>query len=636
MIIPLKKYLFVGLSKDLDAFFHRAQENGFLEFLSLSGKKMVEIPQKVQQFLDAIKILRRQHLTAISQEVKNLPDLFLLSREVIDRKQQIDKLEEEKRLLEQEIARVAVFGDFSKELIDEIERQGNRKIQFFCIKTAKSHKTNFGDELIYIGTEYDLDYFIAINSHSTNYPDMIEMRIDRPLGELQGRLLWVKETIRSDHETLKSLTPYIARLQEAVLESLNEYALIATKKQADLSLDAAVFLIEAWVPENKLHSLYGLIDGLAIHPEEIAISEGEKIPTCLNNKGCGKMGEDLIAIYDVPSATDKDPSLFVFFAFVLFFAIIVADAGYGFLFLAVALYMKYKFPVLKGQGKRMLKLFTILSVSCIVWGAITSAYFGIRIDPDHFLGKISVLDYLAAKKADYHIARHDDVYKDWIQTHPELANTPTGVDWVEKSISDNGKFDLLSEFSQNILMEFSLLLGIIHISISLLRWVRRNFSAIGWVLFMIGSYLYFPSFLKATVSLFFLGLITPETAAIVGLQLIYTGLGLAAFLALVQHRLRGLGEVPVTLIQIFADVLSYLRLYALALAGSMMAETFNNIGDILGLFIGLIALFIGHAVNLSLAVMGGVIHGLRLNFLEWYHYCFEGGGRLFNPLKKLK
>jgi V/A-type H+-transporting ATPase subunit I len=46
-------------------------------------------------------------------------------------------------------------------------------------------------------------------------------------------------------------------------------------------------------------------------------------------------------------------------------------------------------------------------------------------------------------------------------------------------------------------------------------------------------------------------------------------------------------------------------------------------------------LLIAHIVNLTLGIMGGVIHGLRLNFLEWYHYSFEGGGKRFNPLKKI-
>jgi V/A-type H+-transporting ATPase subunit I len=65
----------------------------------------------------------------------------------------------------------------------------------------------------------------------------------------------------------------------------------------------------------------------------------------------------------------------------------------------------------------------------------------------------------------------------------------------------------------------------------------------------------------------------------------------------------------------------------------IMASTFNLIGMDLGLFGGAITILGGHLSNIAVSIMGGVIHGLRLNFLEWYHYSFEGGGRLFHPLK---
>ena len=133
----------------------------------------------------------------------------------------------------------------------------------------------------------------------------------------------------------------------------------------------------------------------------------------------------------------------------------------------------------------------------------------------------------------------------------------------------------------------------------------------------------------------FMGWVDSTIAGEIGLQLIYTGLGISVFLALVQHRLKGLGEI-VNMVQVFADVLSYLRLYALALAGSIMAATFNEMGMAIGLLGGFVVIIAGHGVNILLGVMAGVIHGLRLNFIEWYHYSFEGGGRLFNPLKLLK
>ena len=75
---------------------------------------------------------------------------------------------------------------------------------------------------------------------------------------------------------------------------------------------------------------------MAVHCEPIAIEETDKIPTYMENKGRQRIGEDLVRIYDIPATTDKDPSGWVFWFFALFFAMIVADGGYGLLYLGIA------------------------------------------------------------------------------------------------------------------------------------------------------------------------------------------------------------------------------------------------------------------------------------------------------------
>jgi len=180
-----------------------------------------------------------------------------------------------------------------------------------------------------------------------------------------------------------------------------------------------------------------------------------------------------------------------------------------------------------------------------------------------------------------------------------------------------------------------LMVGIIHISFGLLRYIRSNIAGIGWISFLVGGYFFFPSILKATIIPEFMGWMTPKFTTALGFQCIYVGIAFAILVAVIQHRLKGLGEVA-HLVQIVADVLSYLRLYALSLAGAIMASTFNQEGTALNLFLGFIVILAGHGVNMILAMGGGIIHGLRLNFIEWYHYCFIGGGKLFKPLHKLK
>ena len=172
-------------------------------------KKLLEHAGELAEPLIPLKILRKQPVkkSMAEEEKSRLPMKWPSG--IIKLKKEIEKLYEEKRLLEAEISRVGPFGDFSMEDIDYIENFGKRKIQFFCMKTAKSHKTNFTDEVIYIGTEYDLDYFVTINPEPRSYPDMIEMRIDRPLGELKVQLEETKESLHRVESELKSFAGHI-------------------------------------------------------------------------------------------------------------------------------------------------------------------------------------------------------------------------------------------------------------------------------------------------------------------------------------------------------------------------------------------------------------------------------------------
>ncbi len=136
-------------------------------------------------------------------------------------------------------------------------------------------------------------------------------------------------------------------------------------------------------------------------------------------------------------------------------------------------------------------------------------------------------------------------------------------------------YDVLDRFSDNIMFELAILIGVIHLSLSLLRYANRNWASIVWLLFIIGAYLYFPVYLKSTSIIHFAFGVPKEAGAQNGLYLMIGGLILATALALIQHRLAGILE-PMTVIQLFADAMSYLRLYALGLSGAMLISTMND------------------------------------------------------------
>ena len=642
MIINLKKYLFIGAENEIADFFLSAQEAGFIEFITIK-KKTKDLPESIRKLMESIKVLRKQPVKEPYKKGRGKKGGDAeyaqdIATEVLELTHEIEKLSEEQRFLEAEISRVGPFGNFSFEDILFIEETTKKTIQFYCVKSSKSHEVKDSDSLIYVGTDYDLDYYIGIHDKPVTYPAMIEMHFEKTAGELKNHLEFVKETLYLVGAELKGFAGHLDFLRESLLEKLDIYRLARTQKEAASEIEGRLFSIEGWVPDNKVDELAPLVKGRAVHYEPIIAVETDKIPTYMENKNVNLIGEDLVRVYDIPSATDKDPSGWVVWAFTLFFALIIADGGYGLLFLGLALLLKYKFPKLGGGRGRFIKLLFMLSTSCIIWGILTTSFFGMQFDPKNTISKVSIIAKMAGKKAEFHKGRNDEVHKEWVEKFPDITTSQNGVEMLSKAYVQKGKirnYVMLDDFSDSILLELSLLIGVIHIALSLLRTLKKKWANIGWVCFAIGGYLYFPVTLKATSMIEFLGWIPKSIASTFGVQLLYGGLGAAIVLALIQKRLKGIGEIA-NVISVFADILSYLRLYALALASTIMARTFNEIGVGIGLLGGFLIILLGHAINLTLGTMGGVIHGLRLNFIEWYHYSFEGEGRLFNPLRKLK
>lgn len=636
MIIDVHKYLLFGASSDLDVFFEKAQKAGFIEFITPARKK-VEMTQEMQTLLSAIKILKKRgHKEQAVHELPLTP--LIIAERIVHAYSAMEKLQEERRLTEMEISRIQPFGDFVKDDLDFVEKEGKRVFQFFCMNTQKADSVKLPEELIYVGTDYDLDYFVAINRERKSYPGMIEIFIEKPLNVLKSHLELIREEIAKFESDLKMLSIFYDLLQETLIQVMNDYHLAAAKKEVEHPLKSGVFAVQAWVPVTKITALHGLIGSLAIHFEEIAIESSDVKPTYMENKGFAKIGEDIVLQYDVPAATDKDPSGWVIWFFALFFAMIIADAGYGLIYLIIAFFLKWKMSKATGVVKRFIKLVFILSIFCIGWGIFTASFFGIEIGPENPYRKLSPIHYLAQKKAEYHMKMHDDVYDTWVKDYPQIATAKDGHEFltIAKAHQEGKeKYLALTEFYDNLLMEFSLLIGMIHIILAFLKQLLRNWAGFGWVLFIIGGYLFFPSVVNATILANILGIISKPVAYKIGEQLIYGGFGLAVLAAFIQKKWGGAHEI-MNVVQIFADVLSYLRLYALALASMIMAATFNDIGISVGLVVGFAIIILGQGVNILLATMGGVIHGLRLNFLEWYHYCFEGGGKLFNPLRLIK
>lgn len=636
MRVDLEKYLILGPEEQRRFFFKEAQQVGIIHFIDPNPAAIKEIPPEIHEIIAAIKVLRG--LPPMEQdETKEYALASGLATKILHIHQEHQRLGELERVVNLEIARVEAFGNFSHEDISFIEHVSHRFIQFFVAKGGTSEREDLPEQLIFLTNEHGLDYFMSISKEPLQWEGLSEMRLDKNVKELNKELIHIKNEAHELEQRLKEYAKYNDLLHQSLLFKLNTYHLHSTAEYSLKTLEGHLFAVTGWVPTDKIDQLLLLADQTGMHVEQIAVEPHETVPTFLENKGIERIGEDLVSIYDTPSPSDKDPSLWILIFFATFFAMIVGDAGYGLIFLLVAFYIRYKYTHLKGLGYRVWQLVLILGAACVVWGILTASYFGVHLDVKNPLRKVSLISWLVEKKAEYHFNHRDDVYQEFVKEFPQSKQAKTAQEFLHSaSTVKEGKveYPMYFKFYDNVLFEIALMIGVIHIILSLLRYLGRNWAALGWVIFMLGAYLYAPHYLNAT-SIIHFGFGIPKSETLDGLYLMIGGISIAFILGLIQHRLKGLLE-PMTVIQIFADTMSYLRIYALSLAGAMVSATINEFAGGAIFVLGALLFIIGHITNIALSIMGGVIHGLRLNFLEWYHYSFEGGGKKFNPLRLLE
>lgn len=639
MRINVDKYLFVGRNRS--EFFLACRELGVVEFIS---DRHCIVSEKAKRFAEGLKILSRLY-SEYAEEVEESqgssqslqPDQVI--DEVFALHQEILVLTEKAKVLKQEIFVVKPLGAFSSNEMKEITLKTDLTIRFFYRKHVSGQPLEVPiANMFYISTAHHFDYYVVLGI--VNLPKGIYTEIEAPrsVNELQQELSYLHEQIRAKKMRILELYAYRQDVIRSLCELHNAQNLSHAEESAKSLFDGKLFYALGWVISDRAHELLEVCQQFDVICEKVVEEQDEIVPTYLSNKGLSKIGEDLVKIYDVPSFTDKDPSFWVFLSFFFFFSMIVNDAGYGLIFLISSLFLGYKFRQQASSGvKRFLKMFAILGMGCIVWGFATSSFFGLSLAPTNPLKQYSLTHELALKKSEYYLKHKPKGYQELVHDYPTLKKetTPEGFLLATGAQAGErvGKALIYDKFIDNVLMELALIIGVIHLALGMFRYALQRYSNIGWVIFMVGAYLYLPIYLNAISIIHYVFHVPYDLGAEIGIYAMGAGISWAVLGAICQRGARGIDEITV-IIQVFSDVLSYLRIYALGLAGAMVGATVIQMSKNFHPIIATCILLFGHGVNLVLAIMGGVIHGLRLNFIEWYHYSFDGGGRFLNVLRK--
>ena len=590
-IIQLRKVTAYGHTDDKAQILEDFQDMGCLHLMSLNPEH--EVSRRggpTSEARDALHFLlscpkRRRQVTNPANF-----DAIVIEQETLILKRRIKALEDERDFLLGRIANLKPWGDFELPPVEDLD---GYRFWFYLVPQYQMKPIEERD-LIWEVVKHDnrFNYVVVISKQEPE-----EMPVPRvktgaePLSQLERRL----EDIETDLEDLQaereSLTKW-CRLYAQNLHRLEDMA--AREEAAQLTFDdedAPIFALQAWAPveqEDRLRS-YAEEKGLAIDIQEP--TEEDEPPTLLKNpEPVASSGQDLVLFYMTPGYRLWDPSKVVFYSFVLFFAMIMSDAGYG-LFLAGITGLFWKKLGASDGGRRFRLLLSWLSGASVVWGVLLGSYFGIALSEDASLMSLKVMD-----------------------------------------INNYG-----------LMMTFSLLLGIAHLSIGNWAdaWCKRSsderFASFGWVAILIGGFLaYLSSSWGNWFGLFvkYLGILTMLGGG--GAIFWFTNPD-EVWWKRVLGGLQGFTKVS----SAFGDTLSYLRLFALGLAGASLSATFNDLaGKIdsavpgIGILFAIIIVLFGHSLNLLLCISGGFIHGLRLNFIEFFNWSLPEEGYLFKAFAR--
>ncbi len=405
----------------------------------------------------------------------------------------------------------------------------------------------------------------------------------------------IKELRKKEAQTEKELSDILKdtlSYEKYLLEIKTLYDFLGTdaeKFTADLAFakTQSTYILEGWVPKEKADDIAAEIksktDNVVIYLNEPA--DDDIPPTLLDNPKLIKPFESITNMYSTPSYREKDPNFVMAIFFFIIFGMMMADAGYG-LVLSLVCTFVVRFTHMEKGIKNLTGVFALGGISTIVWGVLFGSWFGLELLP------------------------------------------PLWFNPLQEPI---------------MLLATCLVLGVIHLMVGYgyqayyLIKKKKVFDAVCDVGFL---YLLFIGIALLALPLALTSL--PPIVGDIGLYVLLASLVLI-FLTAGRHKKGIIGKIAggfgglYGLVNLFSDVLSYARIFGIALAGGAIASAFNSILEVLAVTpVGIIlAIPLGiflHVFNLLISLLGAYVHNARLQFLEFYGKFYTGEGRLFSPM----
>lgn len=609
MISKMKKLTFLIYHKEYDSFLEGLRELGVVHVVEKQHGEMDSDMQLVVQRMALYKNVIQDMQMRAGNNLSDSVDRNIDGEQIISKYEQLNAAVQDvlqkQTVLAKECAQMEVWGDFEWESVRKLSEVGWNIKFFTCLDRQFDESWVQEYNAVKINSQGGKVYFITITKdenveleiESVQLPSRSLKELNAEKSALDRRLDECKKQLADFcRSNCASLRYSLSLLQEGM-------ELRKVKLSGEAMAEGHLLLMEGWVPAENEQAVKDFLSNKDVYFEIRDALKEDNAPIKLKNGVFARMYEVITKMYGMPEYGEFDPTPLLAPFFTLFFAFCVGDAGYGLILILLGAYLKSK---VDKSMKGMMNLVMTLGAATTVLGTIFGTFFGVNLM---------------------------EVNWPWLETMKQYM------------------------VASDKLMYLSLAIGVVHIIVAmtvkaLCSTVRYGFmnslSEWGWLLCVAGF--------VATGGLMYLERITPEVA---NMAFIIIG-GISAIGIFLFNNIRrnifinigaGVWDTYNMATGLVGDVLSYIRLYALGLAGAMLGMVFNQlafmidiqipgvpvVGDVLTwIFCGLILVF-GHALNIAMSCLSGFVHPLRLTFVEYFKNSgYNGKGEAYKPFASIE
>lgn len=608
MVTKMTKYSFILLSEQTEGFLNSLQELGVVD-ISRSLKPIDE--QSSGMLAEADRAKKALSILAACKAGSEKDFKFdgCPVDAVLETQDRIAEISAEIAAAKKEIAVRQPWGSFRSEDIHKLESQGLKLRFYSCMKKKFDPSWAEIQPLEVISETESKVFFVTVSPAEEEYSFPIEA-VPAPEGsvnEAEEKLSLLQSKLEKEQQLLANLKSCSDEIRKAYNDFLSRLDLYFAEAATEKAVDNYLTVLTGFAPTSDDKRLCASFDSMDIYYSHEAATKEDNPPVKLKNNWFAKNFEVLTGMYGVPAYDEFDPTPVLGPFFMLFFAMCMGDAGYGILLMLIALVLRLKMKD-SSLGK-MHRLIAFLGGMTFVVGIFLGTFFG-----------MSIL---------------------------EASWAPA---WL-KGLCIDGWFPDAKIAGFPVQMVLAVAIGVLHICLAMIIKTinftkrfgfKKTVATWGWTTLIVGG--------LVVVSLGMTEVLSAEAFkwTIIALAVV-SGLAIYVFNTPGRNPLlnigSGLWDTYNMVTGLLGDVLSYIRLYALGLAGGMLGNAFNIMGTMIldipvpgvNWVFCIIILIFGHVLNLAMSCLGAFVHPLRLTFVEYFKNSgYEGSGAKYNPLTKKK